>query len=332
MKNKRSSILWLNSKYARAKGQIDRQTSLIENLERRLEYHQLHSRKCQGGLSDLRAELTKSQSQVEMLSRAIDLHGQDRSIEFVSPIRPHENPPFFKYGGMTRAIFNALKSAPEAGLSTVELRDHLSQRLGLAPEAASRFRRRLHTRLEKLHVDGKVTSTEATFMSGRRWLLTKEWQAPPPETRRKKSERHRTQGDGQSARWLIQSQLNILSVQNANNTAEDSVLASRLDKDMSAISAVWMVHPMYFEVDPEKEGRRRKLHASKLRNRVVESLARTNTWMSLTDLQASFHCPANYKRRSSIRSIEMALKHLLLEGRVERRQSEIDGHVEWRLR
>jgi hypothetical protein len=332
MRHKRSSILWLNSKYARAKGQIDRQTSLIEDLERRLEYHQRHAQKYETELVDLRVELAESQSQAAMLSHAIELHGQDGSIEFVPPIRPHENPPFFKYGGMTKAIFNALKSAPEEGLSTVELRDHLVQRLGLAPEAASRFRRRLHTRLEKLLVDGKVTSIEANFMSGRRWMLSKEWQASPPEIRSEKRERHRTQGDGQSARWLIQSQLDISSIQNMNSTAEDSSLASTLDKDMSSISAVWMLHPMYFEVDHEKEGPRRKSHQSKLRHRIIESLAMINTWTTLADLQASFPCPANYKRRSSIRSIEMALKHLVLEGRVERRQREIDGQVEWRLR
>lgn len=330
-----SSLLWLNSKYSRTKGQIARNTALINHVEARLKFHRHHMQRCEAKLIDLQAGLAESLRQVEQLARALELHTHAPSVDEIHEIRPHEHPPFFKRGGMTTAIYQTLKSTRNGVLTIDELQTQLSKALNLALEDTPRLRMRLQMRLHGMLHEGKVVSLDGNWVVGRRWMLSKNWEPAVRSVQRKHKPghqpRHRSQGSIQPARWLIQSQLDISSIQNGDVAAGDVDLASKLGADLGAISAVWKQHPLHFDVDLEKIPSPRSIvYRASVNEGIFKILAQANRWLTVIDLQAA--CRSSGKKwRVSINAISTALRQLLLEGRVEQRQCSAGAQVEWRL-
>ena len=328
-----SSAAWLNSKYSRAKGQVDRTTERIKNVEARLELYRHKVQRCEQQLSDLRGALEKADTRVLKFTRVLKLHEDAPLVEAVGEIRPNEHPRFFRHGGMTADIFKAFRSVSDGVVTIDELQNQLMQKLELAPEDSARFRVRLQNRLLALLREGKVTSPDRNGASGRRWMLSKDWTPTPPAIHSKKTSTHQSKGSSQPARWLIQSQLDIAAAKSGAIVRGDASLFSKLDEDMDAIDNVWRQHPMHFEVDLGWAPSSRASHyRESVYTRVSRILARAQQGMTIFALQGACPCPSNKKRQVSTRAIEAALRQMLLEGRVEHRQRELDGLVEWRIR
>ena len=326
-----SSLLWLNSKYSRTKGQIARKTALIKHVEARLKFHRHHMQRCEAKLIDLQAGLAESLRQVEQLTRALEFHTHAPSVDEIHEIRPHEHPPFFKRGGMTTAIYQTLKSTRNGVLTIDELQTQLSKALDLAPEDVPRLRMRLQMRLHGMLREGKVASLDGNWVVGRRWMLSKNWEPAVRSEQRKHKPRHQSQGSIQPALWLIQSQLDIASIQKGDFSTGDLDLVSKLDADLSAISAVWKQHPLHFDVDLKKTPSPRSMaYRASVHEGTFKILSQANRWLSVIDLQATFRSSGK-KWRVSLNAIKTALRQLLLEGRVEHRQCSAGGQVEWRL-
>ncbi|MDZ3799783.1 MAG: hypothetical protein U0T03_13440 [Xanthomonadales bacterium] len=140
-----SSVAWLNSKYSRAKGQIARTTERIKGVEARLELHRHNVARCEEQLAGLRGSLERAETRALQFARALELHAQAPRIAAVGKTPANEHLPFFKRGGMTTAVYSALRSAPGGVVTIDELQNQLMQTLELAPEDSARFRMRLHS-------------------------------------------------------------------------------------------------------------------------------------------------------------------------------------------
>lgn len=328
-----SSVAWLNSKYSRVKGQIARTTERIKYAEARRDLHRHHVQRCEAQLVELKDALAEVEARALQLTRALMLHSHSPQIEAVGKTLPDEHPRFFKHGGMTTAIFRAFRSAADGVVTIDELHSELMLKLELAPEDSARFRMRLQTRLQFLLRQGKVTSPDRKGVPGRRWMLSKIWVPAPSTTQGKTYSAHRSKGSVQSARWLIQSQLDIAVAKSGAVIRGDADLSSKLSEDMEVIDTVWRHHPLHFEVDLGWHPSSRASHyRESIYARVSRILAQTRHGMTLLALQAACPCPSNKRRQASIRAIEAALKQLLLEGRAEHRWSETDCQVVWLLR
>lgn len=327
-----SSVAWLNSNYSRAKGQIARAMERIKGVEARLELHHHNIERCEQQLADLRGALGRAETRALQYARALTLHIHAPRTESVRAILPKEHLPFFKHGGMTAAIFRTIKSAPGGVLTIDELQSQLVRKLDLPQEDTARFRKRLQTRLHILMGQGKVTSPDRNGVSRKRWMLSKGWIPAQPAYQSRKYSTHRSQGSVQPARWLIQSQLDIAAVKDRANAREDANLSSKMGEDMDAIDNVWKQHPLHFEVDLGWAPSSRASHyRESVYARVSRALTQARQGMTIPALQAACPCPSNKNRQASARAIEAALRQMLLEGRIEHRQNEIDRQVEWRL-
>ena len=274
----------------------------------------------------------RAETQALQFTRTMELHAHAPPIEAVGEIRPNEHPRFFKHGGMTTAIFKALRSAPEGVVTIDELHSQLMQMLELSPEDSARFRIRLQIRLQVLLRNGKVTALDRSGVSRRRWMLSKNWVPAPPATQSKKYPTHNSKGSIQPAHWLIRSQLDIAIARNDAVARGNTKLSSKLSEDMDAIDDVWRQHPLHFEVDLGWTPSSRASHyRESIYARVVRILTQARGGMTIIALQAACPCPSSKNRQASTRAIEAALRQLLLEGRVEHRQRRSDGQVEWRL-
>ncbi|QIL19635.1 hypothetical protein [Thermomonas sp. HDW16] len=328
-----SSVAWLNSKYSRAKGQIARMAERIKGVEARIELHRYKIQRCEDQLVHLGEALAQAEILAQQIAHAMKLHVHAPLCETVGEIRPGEHPSFFKRGGMTVGIFRALKSAPGGAVTIDELQNQLMQALKLAPEDVARFRMRLQTRLQILRRQGKVTSPDHNGVSGKRWMLSKDWVPTPPAIQGKKYSRHRSNGSVQPARWLIQSQRDIAAVKTEAIARGDANLSSKLGDDLDAIDNVWRQHPLHFEIELGWTPSSRASHyRESIYARVSRALTQARQGMTIPALQAACPCPSNKNRQASTRAIEAALRQMLLEGHIEHRQNELDGQVEWRLR
>ena len=327
-----SSVAWLNSKYSRAKGQIARATERIRGIEAKLELHRHNVQRGEEQLRELKGTLARSEARASQYARALELHARAPRIEAVGKILPNEHPPFFKHGGMTTAIFRALRSAPTGAVTIDELQSQLMQTLDLAPKDSARFRIRLQTRLQVMLREGKVSSPDPNGAPAKRWMMAKDWAPTPRAAKRKKYPTHISHGVIQPARWLIQSQLDITVAKNGSAARDEASLSAKLGQDMDVIDGIWRQHPFHFEVDLGWTPSSRTSHyRESIYARVSRILTQAPQGMTITALQAACPCPSSKNRRASTRAIEAALRQMLLEGRVEHRQSKRDGHVEWRL-
>ena len=327
-----SSVAWLNSKYSRANGQITRLTERIKAVEARLELHRHSLQRGEEQLVNLKASLVKAKTRALLFTQALKLHIDAPQVELVGEIRPDEHPQFFKHGGMTTAIFGALRSAPEGVITMDALQSQLMQALELSQGDFARFRKRLQTRLHILHRQGKVTSPDRNGVTGRRWMLSNDWIPTPPVTQSKKYLTHQSKGSIQPALWLIQSQLDIAAAKSGAIARGDVNLASKLDGHMDSIDNVWRQHPLHFEVDLGWSPSSRASHyRGSIYARIDKILAQARYGMTIIALQAACPCPSSKNRQASSRAIRAALRQMLLEGRVEHRQRKDDGQVEWRL-
>lgn len=327
-----SSVTWLKSQYSRAKGQIARVTERIKEAEARLELYHHKAQYCEKKLVELRGALAQAETRAMHFTHALKLHAYASRIETVGEIRPNEHPRFFKHGGMTTAIFKTLRSAPKGVITIDELQSQLMQTLELSPEDSARFRLRLQMRLHVLLRDGKVTSPDRAGVSGRRWMLPKDWVPAPRVIQSRKYQAYNSKGSIQPARWLIQSQRDIVVATNEARARGNAELSSKLSENMDAIDNVWRQHPLHFEVDLGWAPSSRASHyRESIYARMVRILEQASSGMTIIALQAACPCPSNKNRQASTRAIEAALRQLLLEGRVKHRLRRSDGQVEWRL-
>lgn len=327
-----SSVAWLNSKYSRAKGKVARTAEQIKVVQARMDLYRHKVQLCEKQLADLEAARAEMEARTLQFARALKLHSHAPAIEAVGEIRPNDHPWFFKYGGMTTAIYRALRSAPGGVITIDALQSQLMKTLELAPKDSGRFRMRLQTRLQILLRQGKVTPLDRKGIPGRRWMLSKNWVPILPATQSKKYSTHNCKGSVQPARWLIQSQLDIAAAKSGAIARGDENLSLKLDDEMGAIDSVWRQHPLHFEVDLGWSPSSRASHyRESIYARVTKTLAQARYGMNMAALQAACPCPSNKNRQASIRAIEAALRQMLLEGRVEHRRSKLGGQVEWRL-
>ncbi len=303
-----SSVAWLNSKYSRAKGQITRTKERIKDIEARLDLYRHNVQRCEEQLATLRVVLAEAETRALQFTQAMKLHADAPRIETVGEIRPNEHPRFFKHGGMTTAIFRALRSAPGGVVTIDDLQRQLMQTLELAPGDLKRFRMRLQTRLQILLRQGKVASPDRKSTSGRRWMLSWDWVAAPPTSQSKKYSTHQSKGSIQSARWLIQSQLDIVAAKGGAIARGNANVSSRLGEDMDAIENIWKQHPLHFSVELGLSPSSRASHyRESIYARVNRILARSRCGMTICALQDACPCPSDKKRRASRRAIEAAL-------------------------
>ena len=327
-----SSVAWLNSKYSRAKGRIARATERIKRVEARLELHRHNVERCEEQLAHLRGSLARAEARASQFAHALKLHARAPRIAAVGEILPNEHPPFFKRGGMTTAIYRAIRSAPGKVVTIDELQTQLMQTLELAQKDSARFRMRLQVRLQILLREGKVQTPDRNGASGKRWMLSKDWVPAPRAIQSKKYPIHKSSGSVQPARWLIQSKRDIAAAKRGIAAQGDASLSSKLDGDMDAIDHVWRQHPFHFEVDLDWAPSSRASHyRESIYARLSRILAENRQGMTIIDLQAACPCPSDKRRQASTRAIEAALRQMLLEGRVEHRQSDLNGLIEWRL-
>jgi hypothetical protein len=324
-----SAVVWLASKYSRAQGQAARKEAQIERLEKRLEFHQQQIQSCKAQLMSLHDQLADAQAQARNFARAMEIHERAVSVGTIPTTRPHENARLFPYGGMNKAIFHALRSAPEGVLTIDELLAQLMLVVQLPIEEMPRFKMRLQMRLSDLRMRGKVMSPDPKGMPSRRWRLENDW---TPSISRSNSRscrpRIRSRGSIQPAHWLIRTQQEI----SRGATEVNPDLTAKLDEALDVISGVWEQHPLYFEIDADKCLKpRRSAYRAKVYSCIAATLTHLQRWMTVIDLKSASSHSAKEKQSASIHAIETALKQLLLEGRVERRQREADGQIEWRM-
>src|SRR5690606_4477449 len=131
--------------------------------------------------------------------------------------------------------------------------------------------------------------------------------------RNKQYPKHRRQGTVQSARWLIQSQLDIAAAKNHALVRGDASLSSKLVGDGDVIDHAWRQHPLHFGVDLEWCPSSRASHYREcIYSRVVKILAQAKAGMTVDAIQEACPSPADKNRQASTSAIGAALKQLLL--------------------
>lgn len=319
-----SSAAWLASRYSRAKGMVARQEFEVARQERRLTHHARQMELARGDLAVAKVKLADEERRVLSLAKTIDLHEASIEMEEVPAIGP-KGPRFtLKFGGLTRSIIGAVKPGE---MRIDDLIETLAQEFGVGPKDRTRFKVRLNTRLARLQVQGCVRRIDPPHSPGRRWTLVPDYRPKkvmmPPGRQYITSE-----GSLLPAHWLIRTQQELMQVEEDCRQRGEPV-PEHVASALSAVLDVWGEHPMNFEVHPKTVSNR--LRRDVIRSQILQRLKYAESFLFDTDFLDEPD-PVRYGQAPvSLKSIQKALKQLLLEGLVQRHLPQANAQAEWSL-
>ena len=319
-----SSAAWLASRYSRAKGMVARQEFEVARQERRLTYHTQQMELARGDLAVAKVKLADEERRVLSLAKTIALHEASIETEDVPAIGP-KSPRFtLKFAGLTHSIISALKLGE---MRIDDLIDKLVDEFGIGPKDRRRFKDRLNTRLARLQVQGCVRRIDPPHSPGRRWMLVPDYKPKrvmtPPGRQYINSE-----GSLLPAHWLIRTQQELMQVDEDCRQRGEPV-PEHVASALSAVLDVWDEHPMNFEVRPETVSTRPRRESIRLQ--ILKRLRYAESFLFDIDFLDE-PSPVRYGQAPvSLKSIQKALKQLLLEGLVQRHLPRANAQAEWSL-